>query len=134
MTPTQQNGVVLKADTRGRVLTPVARRESLLDEFERSGLSGAKFAQLAGLKYSTFACWLQRRWRERGALAPPGKKVPAAQVNWLEAVMEQAAHREGTEPVRVRLPSGACVELAHPGQAPLVAALLRALEKSAASC
>jgi len=41
-------GAVLKTDGVGRVRTPVARRESLLDEFERSGLSGPKFATLAG--------------------------------------------------------------------------------------
>ena len=31
--------VVLKTDVLGRVRTPAARREALLDEFERSGLS-----------------------------------------------------------------------------------------------
>jgi len=35
--------VVLKADKIGRMQTPVARREQVLDEFERSGLSGKKF-------------------------------------------------------------------------------------------
>ena len=52
---------VLKTDTKGRVHTPPARREQLLDEFERSGLSGTKFAELAGLKYQTFAAWAARR-------------------------------------------------------------------------
>jgi len=47
--------LILKSDTRGRVLTPAHRRETLLDEFERSGLSGVKFAALSGIKYSTFA-------------------------------------------------------------------------------
>ena len=41
------------------MVTPAARRERWLHEFEHSGMSGAKFAQLSGLKYSTFACWLQ---------------------------------------------------------------------------
>ena len=31
--------VILKTDERGRVQTPAVRRESLLDEFERSGLT-----------------------------------------------------------------------------------------------
>lgn len=39
----------------GRVRTPPARKEALLDEFERSGLSGARFAALAGIKCPTFA-------------------------------------------------------------------------------
>ena len=46
---------VLKTDTRGRVRVPAERREALLDEFEKSGMSGAKFARLAGIHYATFA-------------------------------------------------------------------------------
>ena len=38
-----------------------ARAEALLDEFERSGLSGPKFAALVGIKYQTFAAWSARR-------------------------------------------------------------------------
>jgi hypothetical protein len=52
---------VLKQDGMGRVKTPAARREQLLDEFERSGLSGTKFAAMAGVKYQTFALWARRR-------------------------------------------------------------------------
>jgi hypothetical protein len=55
---------VLKQDTRVRV--PAPRREALLDEFERSGVSGAKFARLVGIKYPTFAGWVHRRRRVRG--------------------------------------------------------------------
>ncbi len=134
MTSPQPKEVILKSDTRGRVFTPVARRESLLDEFERSGLSGAKFAQLTGLKYSTFACWLQRRRQERGAAPVAGQKDPAAAVRWLEAVVEQASPGPSPEPVRVRLASGAWVEVQHAGQAALVAALVRAWEKAAPPC
>jgi hypothetical protein len=44
---------IIKTDVLGRIKTPAARREQLIDEFERSGLSGCKFAELAGLKYKT---------------------------------------------------------------------------------
>ena len=54
---------VLKTDTLGRVKTPLARREQLLDEFEHSGLSGMKYATLVGIKYPTFASWLYKRRR-----------------------------------------------------------------------
>jgi hypothetical protein len=57
--------VVLKTDVLGRVRTPGARRESLIQEFERSGLSGAKFAALVGVKYSIFASCLQNQWHRR---------------------------------------------------------------------
>jgi hypothetical protein len=39
---------ILKTETKGGVQIPFARREQLLDEFEHSGLSGAKFAEAAG--------------------------------------------------------------------------------------
>ena len=55
MNTTPGEEVVLKQDVLGRVKTPQARREQLLDEFERSGLPGLKFAELAGIKYPTFA-------------------------------------------------------------------------------
>ncbi len=48
------NSLILKTDTRGRILTPVARREALLPEFDHSGLSGKQFAQLSGIKCSGF--------------------------------------------------------------------------------
>jgi hypothetical protein len=134
MTSTPAKEVILKTDTRGRVFTPAARREKLLEEFEQSGLSGAKFAELTGLKYSTFATWAQRRRRQRGGPPSSGEQAPATSAQWLEAVVEQAAQREGSPPVRVRLASGAWVELEHPGQAALVAALLRAWEKAAPAC
>jgi hypothetical protein len=71
MTDTQKSdGAILKTDTKGRVRTPAARRESLLDEFERSGLSGTKFAALAGITYQTFAAWAARL-RKQGVVQAP---------------------------------------------------------------
>lgn len=101
------------------------RRESLLDEFERSGLTGAKFAALMGLKYPTFATWVQRRRRERGATAAPSSVKPADSVRWLEAVVEQAQGSEGV--VVLHLPAGARLELHNGKQVAVAAALLRAL-------
>ena len=40
---------ILKTDGAGRVRTPKERRQTLLAEFESSGLSGVRFADLAGL-------------------------------------------------------------------------------------
>ena len=64
---------ILKTDTKGRVRTPVADRESLLDLFEQGGMSGAAFARAHGLRYPTFAHWLQLRRKRRSAKPPePG--------------------------------------------------------------
>jgi len=106
-------------------MTPAARREELLAEFGRSGLSGAKFAALAGIKYSTFAAWVQRQRRQTPSPAP--KAVPA--MEWLETVVGRA---QAAGPVlRVRLPSGVVVEVTEAAQVPVVAALLRAWEQAA---
>jgi len=123
----KSEGSILKTDTKGRVQTPAARREHLLDEFERSGLSGAKFAALAGIKYQTFAGWSLRRRKHAGTKAPV---KPGESMRWLEAVVEQAQTPNAAKAVSVvlHLPGGARIELADTKQAPLAAALLRSLE------
>jgi hypothetical protein len=120
--------VVLKQDVLGRVQTPKARREQLLDEFERSGLPGLKFAELAGIKYPTFATWAQKRRRQRGAY--PAVKGPK-QLRWLEAVVEEGQSRADKNPLPLvlALPGGTKVQISDAKQAGLAAVLLRALEK-----
>jgi hypothetical protein len=115
---------VIKTDVLGRMRTSVTRRESLLGEFEKSGLSAKKFAELSGIKYQTLATWLQKR-RKQG-------KAPAKEANtvkWLEAVMEQAQNPglPIASAVILRLPGGAQIELVDVKQIPMVAALVRAL-------
>jgi hypothetical protein len=83
---------------------------------------------LAGIKYQTFAAWSLRRRKQGASKAPVGSADP---VRWLEAVVQEAqtpvTHK--TSVVILRLPGGAQLELADARQAPLAAALLRALEK-----
>jgi len=126
---------VLKTDAVGRVSTPPERRRQLLDEFERSGLSAARFAALAGIKYSTFAVWRQRQGK---ASAEPAKAPSEAtqSVRWLEAVLDQAQAQGGglASALQLRLPGGAALEISQAGQIPLAAALLSALEKPTQAC
>jgi len=129
LTPSEDR--VLKTDAKGRVQTPPTRRESLLDEFERSGLSGKKFAALTGVKYQTFANWAQKRRQERGLTASTTAK-PGPAVHWLETVVAQAG--QGASAVMVQWRSGARLEISHRQQIELAAALLQALEKPAPSC
>jgi hypothetical protein len=51
----EEVGQILNRDAQGRVLVSRERRESLLAEYDRSGMSGVKFAQYVGIKYSTLA-------------------------------------------------------------------------------
>jgi hypothetical protein len=129
-TPTDE--AVLKQDVLGRVKTPKARREQLLDEFERSGLPGLKFAELAGIKYPTFATWAQQRRRQRGDYAP-GKLGAAKQsVQWLEAVLAPAPGSivpAGALSLVLHLPGGVRVEIGDVKQVEMAVALVRALQK-----
>jgi transposase-like protein len=107
-------------DTKGRVRTSKEQRRVILAEFAHSGLSAAQFARQTGLKYSTFALWVQRYRRTKR----PDRKAP---VRLLEAVVASASLSPG---LLVQLPGGARLEIRAAGQVPLVAALLRALEQS----
>jgi hypothetical protein len=118
-----KEAIILKSDAAGRVLVPLDRQVELVREFERSGLSGPRFAEIAGVKYQTFAAWR----RKHGSLPPPRRSrmssPPIPSASWLEAAVEPA----GDTSILVRLPGGATMELSHPGQAHLAVQLLRAI-------
>jgi DNA-binding transcriptional regulator YiaG len=118
---------ILKTDTKGRIRTSTERRATLLEEFDRSGLTGPKFAELVGIKYQTFATWLQKR--RKGA---PARAQSADTVKWLEAVVEKAQMSGGKSPssLVVELPSRARMEISNANQVILAADLLRALARS----
>ena len=128
-TLTETGETILKTDAKGRVQTPPERREKLLQEFERSGLSGAKFAAFAGIKYQTFATWVTRRRKQLGLSQAPTTGVNP--VRWLEAVVQEAKApaSAGATPLRVGLSTGAWIELSDINQVSLAAALVRALDK-----
>jgi transposase-like protein len=108
------------ADTKGRLRASKEQRRVILAKFEQSGMSAAQFAQRTGLKYSTFAAWVQRYRRTKR----PERK-PA--VHLLEAVVTPAAPAAAL--LVVHLSGGARLEMSDASQIPLVVALVRALEK-----
>jgi hypothetical protein len=135
MTSTQST--ILKTDSLARVRTPPERKRELLDEFERSGLSGWKFASLVGIKYQTFAAWVAKRKREgRGGAPAQAQADSVAKVRWLEAVIDQAqgANGQSSAGLTVHFAGGARAEIGNAPQAELAAALLRALNPPSAGC
>src|SRR5580692_8166009 len=126
----EEAGQILSQDARGRVLVSRERRESLLEEYDRSGMSGVKFAQYLGIKYSTLAYWLQsrRRHREReklllkaGVDAEAGKSTGG----WIEAVVENASQpRVSAGALRIYFAGGAYCQISNAGEARLAAELL----------
>ncbi len=127
---------ILKTDSLARVRTPPERKRELLEEFERSGLSGWKFAALVGIRYQTFAAWVAKRKREgRGEAPAKAEAESAAKVRWLEAVIDQAqVPRNDSSVLTLQFAGGARAEIAEGKQIQLAAALLRALDKPPAGC
>jgi hypothetical protein len=138
MTSTNDETQILKADTRGRVRVSAERREELLSEFERSGISAMRFAKMAGVKYATFANWRQRR-RETKAKAQAGDEMPLGEsvagsrpVRLFEAFMEpgrSAAVSGGG--LTIEFSSGARMVVESPVQLRLAAELLGMLGQTA---
>jgi transposase-like protein len=108
------------ADIKGRLRASKEQRRVILAKFAQSGMSAAQFARRTGLKYSTFAGWLQRYRRVKRPARKPAIRL-------LEAVVAPAA--PAAELLVVHLPGGARLEMSDANQIPLVAALVRALEK-----
>jgi hypothetical protein len=148
MTSTNMPLKVLKQEGRGRVRVAAPRREALLDEFERSGVSGAKFARLVGIKYPTFAGWVHRRRRARGEnagaagdLEALGSKALAGggPVQLFEAVVEAGtdagrAARDGCG-LQIELPGGCRARIDSPVHLELVAELVTLLaQRACARC
>lgn len=90
---------------RGRVSLGVERRDELLDEYERSGLSRAAFARRTGVKYPTFVYWVRER-RRKAAGKPEGTKAVGPRFVEL-GVPRRLTPPEGT--LRVALPDGVVV-------------------------
>jgi hypothetical protein len=144
MTSTIVKAEILKQDGRGRVRMPARRREALLDEFEKSGASGAKFARLAGIKYATFAGWVLKRRQQRGRAVKTAPSLPASvddavvsagPVRLFEAVVEDvhAAGREalGVRGLRIELPGGSGMLIESPVQLQMAAELVALIAQSA---
>lgn len=118
---------LLRSDTKGRVRAPRERREQLLDEFEQTGASAAMFAKIAGLRYSTFAAWVNRRRKQQ---AGPGATSGAtkALVQFVEAAVEAKAPLR-VRRLRIELPGGAYAEIGSSEEVEIAAELLRALKR-----
>ena len=107
---------LLKTDVLGRVRVKKARRNALLDEFERGGHERAGVRQDGGrVKYQTFASWVQKRRRARKQYPPVAKALPSAPatagaLRLVEAVADPAVTK-GAESLVVHLPGGARVEV-----------------------
>lgn len=104
--------------------TPPERRAALLAEFERSGLSAAKFAALAGVRYQTCATWVQQHRRHAATASATTTTRP---VRFAEVAPFAVTPGALSKALRVVLSGGAVMELTAAAQVPLAAQLLKAL-------
>jgi hypothetical protein len=131
------DGQILKRDRAGRVRTPRERREAILKEFDQSAMSGQKFAKWAGIKYTTFANWLQQRRKQRQAQVPSGAEA-TDEVRWVEAVVGNRPPRKAEAKLAavgmiVHGPRAVRIEIHEEKQVDWAARLLRSLD-GAESC
>jgi hypothetical protein len=125
----EDSGEIFKRDTRGRVRVPKARREMLLDEWERSGGSAAQFADYVGIRYSTFANWIQKRRKQarlQASLLKSGT-VDSSQSHghWVEAIVEKNSEPKGLESsLRIYFTAGAYCQISNAREAGLAAELI----------
>lgn len=121
-TEPDDSGQILKTDKLGRVQVPPERREAILDEFERSGMTGIAFAERYGIKYQTFASWRQKR-KKNGA--PAGEKpVPFLLIESEESPPRGPCSSDGLE---IELAGGVRLRIRSREEVDLAAQLLRAL-------
>lgn len=126
---------LVKQDSRGRVRYGRERREELLGEFERSGMSAAGFARLSGVRYTTFAGWVHRRKQvaKRDGVAA-FEEERSGPIRLLEAMVEHhgssggAADRgskaRGSVGLRIELPGGSGLMIESPVQMQMAAELV----------
>jgi len=134
MTSMNDEAKILKTDTRGRVRVPVERREELLNEFERSGVSAMRFAKMAGINYATFANWRQKRREARAKIETEGLSEDTARpggvgrnqpVRLFEAFMEpQRSAAANCGGLIIELSSGARIVVESPTQLRMAAELI----------
>lgn len=119
MTKTDGAGEIMKSDKLGRVQVPPERREAILDEFERSGMSGIAFARHHGIKYQTFAAWRQRR-----------KKAPEPVVARKSAfvLVEPPFEIPSNQGLEIELGGGARLRIRSRAEVGLAAELIRSLQ------
>ncbi|MCW1924246.1 transposase [Luteolibacter arcticus] len=116
---------LIRTDQLGRLRFSPAQHGLLLDAFDGSGQSASRFAAQHGIKYTTFANWVQQRRAGKGIR--PGPDAAAAQA--MPLLLAEVEHDDAGLPqaagpcLEVLLPGGVRLLIGNPGQLPLAAAL-----------
>jgi len=96
-------------------------------------MSGIKFAEHYGIKYTTFASWIQKRRRERneypGASAETSSRLldSLAEVTLVEPTPSMVPDSSSISLVTLKFPNGSSLDIGNPEQARIAAVLLNNL-------
>jgi len=127
----------IKRDAMGRVKTSRERREALLEEFEKSGMTRSTFASHVGVKERTLGEWLYQRHRatsgNKKAMEtnkPAKTLVVTKSVRWVEAVVDGAT--VGTA-LSMHLPGGVRMEVSNSHGVALAVEVLKQLQSPRAT-
>ena len=127
-TDTVEEELLLKTDRLGRVRMPPEKGELILNHFESSGMSGQAFAAQIGVKYTTFASWVQKRRRARGEYVNEGGEQVKAPLTLIEAVVEASEPPPSLlASLELETSSGLKLRLNSSAEVPVAVQLLKAL-------
>ena len=116
----ETNEVILKTDRRGRLRYSQEQKQTLLDAFDASGLSGPQFAAHHGVHYQTLVSWLRKRRQSSGEHPAFKSLVPA--------VIDRAQPETvPTVSIEIQLPCGMKLMVHSPSQIDMAVSLVRKL-------
>ncbi len=123
--------LILKTDVLGRVSMPKDRREAILDAFEQSSMSALAFSKQIGVKYPTFANWVQKRRRLRGESSKKKLTEPVLapqQVTFVEAQIQEPGQAALSSALEVQTAGGVKLMIRSQSEVELAAGLIRSLK------
>ena len=120
--------LILKTNALGRIRMPADQREAILDAFEQSGMSALAFARQIGVKYPTFASWLQKRRGKHRKYSE--RKLPSStstQITFVEAQIEHPPVKSYEGTLEVEACGGVKLLVRSQNDVSLAAELIRSL-------
>lgn len=123
---------LIRTDQIGRLRFTADQRQVLLDAFEHSGQSASGFAAQHGIKYTTFANWVQKRRADRSGVRPSSGMLPVTPLLLAEVSCEDAVSPPPGASLSLELcfSGGGKLAIGSLAQVPLAAALIRELSRS----
>jgi transposase-like protein len=129
-TPMDRDTGLIRTDEIGRLRFTADQRRVLVDAFESSGQSASGFAAQHGIKYTTFANWVQKRRTDKLEPVKSVALAPAKPLLLVEVACGEAGRPAMASTVlEACLPGGARLAIGGMAQVPLAAALIRELSR-----